>query len=204
MPRCHARIVDPKHGPPQDCDRCPELHEVGRCQLVRGHEGQHVIRYGSATIGWPDGEQRPTQWLPWAPTFSEGRALDGQAATRTIRSARTTRSRSSRRRRSTDRREAPRQGRDSAGRPSQQRRKPSSPAGWSTTLLCQLLHEETVSGDRKRLHYDPSARARVPAKGQWPSIRIEWQSAPSALGGALSVPAASRVGGERRGPTRKR
>ena len=68
-PRCHARIVDPKHGPPQDRDRCPELHEVGRCQLVRGHEGQHVIRYGSATIGWPDGEQRPTQWLPWAPTF---------------------------------------------------------------------------------------------------------------------------------------
>ena len=69
MPCCHARIVDPEHGPPQDRDRCRELHEVGQCQLVRGHEGQHVLRYGSATIGWPDGEQHPTQWLPWAPTF---------------------------------------------------------------------------------------------------------------------------------------
>jgi len=61
--------VDPEHGPPQDRDRCPERHEVGRCQLVRGHDGQHVLRYGSATIGWPDGEEHPTQWLPWAPTF---------------------------------------------------------------------------------------------------------------------------------------
>ena len=33
------------------------------------------------------------------------------------------------------------------------------PRRMGTALLCQLLHEETVSGDRKRLHYDPSASA---------------------------------------------
>jgi len=41
------------------------------------------------------------------------------------------------------------------------------PRRMGTALLCQLLHEETVSGERKRLNWDPSASA---GERTWPSI----------------------------------
>ena len=52
-----------------DKARCAELHPDGRrCQLVRGHDGQHLLRRGDVNVAWPhdaDPHDRP----PWAVTL---------------------------------------------------------------------------------------------------------------------------------------
>jgi hypothetical protein len=52
-----------------DKSRCAELHVDGRrCQLVRGHDEQHVLRCGHVNVAWPD-DADPHGQPPWAVTF---------------------------------------------------------------------------------------------------------------------------------------
>ena len=46
--------------------RCPERDGLDRrCQLVRGHDGRHLLQHDGHRYGWPVGAEqiRP----PWAP-----------------------------------------------------------------------------------------------------------------------------------------
>jgi hypothetical protein len=52
-----------------DKSRCAEVHRDGRrCQLVRGHDGQHILRRGDVTVARPD-DADPHGQPPWAVTF---------------------------------------------------------------------------------------------------------------------------------------
>jgi hypothetical protein len=52
-----------------DKSRCAELHADGRrCQLVRGDDGQHVLRRGDVNVAWPD-DADPHDRPPWAVAF---------------------------------------------------------------------------------------------------------------------------------------
>ena len=61
-----------------DKSRCAELHVDGRrCQLVRGHDEQHVLRCGHVNVAWPD-DADPHGQPPWAVTFPRTRARRGK------------------------------------------------------------------------------------------------------------------------------
>jgi hypothetical protein len=49
--------------------RCTEVDgEGGRCQLVTGHSGQHVLQRDGRRLAWPVGAEPQTR-PPWATTF---------------------------------------------------------------------------------------------------------------------------------------
>ena len=59
-----------------DKSRCAELHTDGRrCQLVRGHDGQHVLRRGDVNVAWPD-HADPARPAAVGRDLSAGRGLD--------------------------------------------------------------------------------------------------------------------------------
>jgi hypothetical protein len=52
-----------------DRDRCHEVDGLsGRCQLVVGHPGQHVLQRAGQRMVWPVGAEPQTR-PAWAPTF---------------------------------------------------------------------------------------------------------------------------------------
>jgi hypothetical protein len=49
--------------------RCAEVDGEGdRCQLVVGHDGEHVLQRGGQRLTWPIGAEPQTR-PPWATTF---------------------------------------------------------------------------------------------------------------------------------------
>ena len=45
----------------------------GRCQLVTGHDGQHILQHDGRRLAWPVGAQ-PHHRPPWATTFPRDEA----------------------------------------------------------------------------------------------------------------------------------
>jgi hypothetical protein len=66
--------MDDDYPPPNDPwnlsqYRCAERDGVGgRCQLVVGHSGQHMLQRNGQRLVWPVGAEPQTR-PPWAPTF---------------------------------------------------------------------------------------------------------------------------------------
>lgn len=53
----------------EDRYRCRERDGVGgRCQLVVGHDGQHLLQRDGRRLAWPVGAEPHTR-PPWATTF---------------------------------------------------------------------------------------------------------------------------------------
>jgi len=54
--------------------RCAEVYgQGGGCQLVTGHDGQHILRHDGRRLAWPVGAQ-PHDRPPWATTFPRDEA----------------------------------------------------------------------------------------------------------------------------------
>jgi hypothetical protein len=66
----HGVLVPPPSDPWNiDQYRCAERDGEGdRCQLVIGHDGQHVLQRAGQRLTWPIGAEPQTR-RPWATTF---------------------------------------------------------------------------------------------------------------------------------------
>ena len=78
------------------------------------------------------------------------------------------------------------------------------PRRMGTALLCQLLHEDTVSGERKRLHCDPSAGGVCAVEGTVAVDQNRMTMCPVRFGRGTFGSGGTLRGRGSAGPTRKR